>query len=279
MRSLHVAVAQINSKAGDITGNFARLKRQVRSAAAVGVEVILFAETVIHAYDVSKENLALAQPLMGPIGSELLHLAKEFNLSILAGFLQREGDCVYNSHLVARPDGRLESQAKCNLTPKELAAGLTAGPRKRREFEFSGIKTAILICADSGIEGISTELADNGVEFCFLPTAGGGSLDQMLKESALSTPDGQAQYAKDRECVFESAAIVRDRKLFQCGFASANALGFDGRSACHRGHCMIVDGNSVLRAQIPGTNVLEHQQDQMAHAVLSFPPPSNARRG
>ena len=75
VRSLHVAVAQIASKAGDIDGNLRRLKCQVRSAAAVGVEVILFAETVIHAYDVSKENLALAEPLAGPIGREMLSLS------------------------------------------------------------------------------------------------------------------------------------------------------------------------------------------------------------
>jgi hypothetical protein len=38
----------------------------------------------------------------------------------------------------------------------------------------------------------------------------------------------------------------------------------------HQGHCSIVDKNRVLRAQIPGTNVVEHFLDQMAHAVLYF---------
>ena len=173
---------------------------------------------------------------------------------------------------MAHPDGRLDVQAKFNLTPTELAAGLSAGPKMRHSFEFSDVRTAILICADTGIDGLSTNLVDERIEFCFIPTAGGGTLNQMLRESALSNADGLSRYAKDRECVFQSAAIVTEKKSVPCGFASANALGFDGRAACHRGHCMIVDNNFVVRAQIPGTNVLEHQQDQMVHAVLSFPP-------
>ena len=33
---------------------------------------------------------------------------------------------------------------------------------------------------------------------------------------------------------------------------------------------MIVDNQQVMRAQIPGTIVLEHMQDQMVHARLDF---------
>lgn len=40
---------------------------------------------------------------------------------------------------------------------------------------------------------------------------------------------------------------------------------------CHMGHCMIVDNRGVMRTQLPGTPVLEHQQDLMTHAVLQFP--------
>jgi hypothetical protein len=54
------------------------------------------------------------------------------------------------------------------------------------------------------------------------------------------------------------------------GFASANALGPVGNQTCHQGHYMIVDNQRVMRAQIPGTIVLEHMQDQMVHARLEF---------
>lgn len=34
---------------------------------------------------------------------------------------------------------------------------------------------------------------------------------------------------------------------------------------------MIVDNEGVMRAQIPGMIVLEHQQAQLTHAELRFP--------
>ncbi len=63
---------------------------------------------------------------------------------------------------------------------------------------------------------------------------------------------------------------VSETECLYTGFASANPLGPVGEETCHQGHCMIVDANRVLRAQIPGTNVLEHMQDQMVHVELHF---------
>ena len=270
MRRLHVAVAQIHARTGDVAGNLARLERQVRCAAIAGVEVILFAEAVAQGYDLSPENLALAEPLDGALGRRLSELAAAHRLAILAGFLEREEGLVYNSQLVAWPDGRRARERKHNLSEAERAAGLAAGPRERALFDFNGVRCAILICADTGIPGLRPELARRGVEFLFIPTGGGGKRAEMLHESDLDTPAGRAAYVRDRAIVHKPEALVEPEAGSVAGFASANALGHDGREAYHRGHCMIVDRHGVLRAQIAGTNVLEHQQDQMVHAELSF---------
>lgn len=84
---------------------------------------------------------------------------------------------------------------------------------------------------------------------------------------------GRAENAtgKCRE-VFKPDALVNLKKDGGIGFASANALGPVGRETCHMGHCMIVDNQGVMRAQIPGTPILEHQQDRMVHARLNFAP-------
>ena len=47
-------------------------------------------------------------------------------------------------------------------------------------------------------------------------------------------------------------------------------IGPVGERTCHVGHCMIVDNRGVMHAQIPGTPVLEHQQDRMTHAKIAF---------
>ena len=64
--------------------------------------------------------------------------------------------------------------------------------------------------------------------------------------------------------------ILDEKECPATGFTSANALGPVGRQTCHQGHCMIVDHQRVMRAQIPGTIVLEHMEDQMIHARLQF---------
>ena len=274
MRQLHVAVAQINARAGDLAGNQQRMLRQIRSAAAVGVEVILFAETCMHAYDLAPETLALAEPLGGPLTRQLTAWAREYRLAILAGFWERDGERIYNSHAVARPHGSLGVQRKHNITPPEIEAGISAGPRERTVFEFNGVRTAVIICSDSGIEGLSDDLRGQRIKFRFCPTAGGGIIGDKpipyLHETELADPANRETYHTYRGYVCITKPSMSEEECPVCGFAAANAMGFDGRGVTHMGHCIIVDNHRVLRAQIPGTNVIEHHQDQMVHAVLNF---------
>jgi predicted amidohydrolase len=50
MRTLHIATAQIHS-GGPMEETLQRVDRQIRSAASVGAEVILFSEVALHGYD------------------------------------------------------------------------------------------------------------------------------------------------------------------------------------------------------------------------------------
>ncbi|MHB9133286.1 MAG: carbon-nitrogen hydrolase family protein [Armatimonadota bacterium] len=273
MRQLHVAVAQINSVGGNPQANLQRILPQVQSAAAVGVDVILFSETSIHAYDMSPENLALAEPLGGPLTSQIGAWAKQYNIHILAGFLEKNGDQLHNSHVIARPDGTLLVERKHYLTPTELNAGLTPGKRERTVFEINGVRCAVLICADSGIEGIYEEIDQQGVEYRFHPTAGGGFINNQpipyLHEEELADPEKRKLAEEYRKYVLVADAFTNLDKNTH-GAASANAMGYDGKNIRHMGHCIITDRFGTLRAQIPGTLIIEHQQDQMVHALLTF---------
>ena len=271
MRTLHVAVAQINAKATKVRDNLRRIHSQIKSAAAVKVDAILFAEVAIHGYDFSAKNLALAQPPDGPIGQQLSRWADRYGLTIMAGFLEAEAAGHYVSQLVAQAGAKPFAQRKHSITPDEIKAGFAPGPRERTLFRIKDVTCAVLICADTGIEGIHAELRQQGVEYLFIPTAGGGTLDQMLHEADLARPEIAQKYTEVRPRVFNTQAILPEADCKFPGWASANALGYDGKERCHQGHCMIVDRQRVMRAQIPGTIVLEHQQDQMVHAVLSFP--------
>ena len=272
MRTLHIAAAQVHS-GGPIQKTLERVERQVSAASTVGAELILFAEGALQGYDydLTKEMLvSLAEPIDGPNCSEISRMARQYGLAIVIGFFERAGDLFHNSQLVAYPDGACRVERKHVFTQGEKDAGLTPGPEERTVFEFNGVRTAIIICADSGIKGLHEALKEQGVEYRLCPAGGGGKMAEMLHESDLLTTEGRKKYEENRPRVFKTEAILDEKDCPYTGFSAANALGPVGVKTCHQGHCMIVDNSRVMRAQIPGTIVLEHQQDQMVHAVLTF---------
>ena len=271
-RRLHVAAAQIHS-GGAMEETLQRVERQVTAASAMGANVILFSECALHGYDydMTPESVrAVAEPVDGPHCRRILDMAQRRRIAILIGFLERNGDAIHNSVLIARPEGTLETARKHMLTEGEVAARLTPAPRERTVVELNGVRCAIIICADGGIEGLHEELSAKGVDYRFCPTGGGGKIGDMLHELDLQTPEGRARYIANRPRVFKTEAMLDEKECPATGFASANALGPAGRQTCHQGHCMIVDNQRVMRGQIPGTIVLDHMEDQMIHARLQF---------
>jgi predicted amidohydrolase len=267
-----VAAAQVHSR-GPVAETLRRVERQVAAAAAVGADLILFAEGALQGYDGDMTHAsvrAVAEPADGPNCRRIAALAARYRITILIGFMERDHGLIFNSVLVAPPRGRVTTARKHKLTPAETRAELTPGPRERTVIEVNGVRCAIVICADAGIRGLHKRLRDAGVDYRLCPTGGGGKVGDMLHEKDLQTAAGRAKYRANRPRVFKPAALLSRKECPFTGFTAANALGPAGRRTCHQGHCMIVDNRRVMRAQIPGTIVLEHMQDQMIHAVLSF---------
>ena len=271
-RNLHVAAAQIHS-GGPIDDVLKRVERQVVAAAAVGAEVILFSECALHGYDgdmMPDSVRSVAEPMDGPHCRRVLKLAERHRIAILIGFLERNGEAIHNSVLIARPDGTCATARKHILTEGEVRARLTPGLRERTVVELNGVRCAIIICADGVIDGLHEDLRAQGVDYRFCPTGGGGKIGDMLHAADLLTTEGRTRYVENRPRVFKTEAILDDKECPFTGFTSANAMGPVGRQTCHQGHCMIVDNQHVMRAQLPGTIVLEHMQDQMIHAAMQF---------
>ena len=274
MRSLHVAVAQIHSQAGQVATNLDRLRRQVASAAAVGVQLTVFCESAIHAYDLTPATMALAEPADGPICQKLGQLARQYQMTIVAGFFERAPEGYYNSAAIAQPAGPLLVQRKVLVGAKEKSVGLVAGTIPRHFFTVNGVRCGVLICADSASREIKDEMVKGKVDLRCHPTAGGDLIEGIkihaISEAELATPQGRMVAEYYRKFVFKAETFMGGGDK-QMAFASANALGHDGGSVTNLGHCMIVDRFGTVRAQIPGTIVKEHQQDQMVNQVLSWP--------
>lgn len=272
MISLHIASAQVHS-GGSVQENLARIETQVRAAAVVGVDVILLAEGVLQGYDygmTTEWTRRIADEAGGPATSKLLAMAKQYNIVILAGFIEKDGEQFYNSHLIAYPTGKFLVQRKNQLTSTEKNALLTPGPEERQVFDIKGVKCALIICADCSIPDVYKKMHDNGVQYLFHPCGGGGKMSEMLTEEQLKTEAGRKSYIDNKKRVFLDNPIHHNPDNPYFGVTTCNALGPVGEETCHQGHCIISDNNNVIRAQCPGTNVLEHMQDQMIHAIINF---------
>ena len=272
IRTLHVAAAQIHS-GGTIDENLDRIACQARQAAIAGADVLLVAEVAMQGYDydMTREAVeAAAVSVDSPPCDRVVDLAAELGIVLLVGFLERAQDALYNSVLVAWPNGTREAARKHMLTDGETGAGLVPGDRDRLVIEINGVRIALIICADGGLEGLAEMLKQKRADVRFCPTGGGGKMADMLHEDELLTEEGRRKNAENRPRVFKTEAIVTGDDSSVKSFVSANALGPVGEATCHQGHCMIVDQDGVVRAQMPGTIVLEHQQDQMIHASLNF---------
>jgi len=269
MRSIHMGVAQIQSKAMDVQGNLSRMHRQIQAAAVSGVEAILFAETCIHAYCLYPENLALAESLDGAISSQVSEWAQKYNMTIMAGMLEKSELGIHNSHIVASPAGSVFTVRKHNLTQNEINAKIVPGQMERTPFDINGVRCGLIICADHGVAAIYDDIKTKGIEMLFMGTAGGGYRKDYIAETDLAAPENLLKYIDNRTRVFIPHAVIPAHE-FKLALATANALGDDGVFMTHQGHCLIIDRHRIVRAQIPGTNIADHFLDQMAHAVLYF---------
>ena len=270
MRSVHVAAAQIQSKAFDVQGNLDKMLAQIKSAAAVGVEAIIFAETCIHSYCMYPESVALAEPLGGPVCETVLGWAREYGMVIMAGMLEKSELGIHNSHVVAYPDGSAFTIRKHVQTPFEVDAKLVPGVAERQVFEINGVKCSLFICADSAMTDLYDKLKEKGVELLFYGTASGGYRKDYITEAEAGTPEGLLKYIDESRPRFYEPRQTIPAGEFKVAKAYANSLGDDGAFMTHPGHCLIVDRNRIVRAQINCTNVVEHFLDQMIHAVLYF---------
>ncbi|MFK4300970.1 MULTISPECIES: carbon-nitrogen hydrolase family protein [unclassified Paenibacillus] len=124
-----VTVANINFHAewGNKTGNLARIKEYIQSAAEQGAKIILFPEMALTGYNIEKDSTAMqienAETIPGPAANELALLAQKHNAYIIVGMPERDAidsSILYNTALVVGPGGIVGAYRKIHPVGHEL---------------------------------------------------------------------------------------------------------------------------------------------------------------
>lgn len=266
---IKLSVAQSLCYPGDVEGNLRRMEPLVSQAASADARLVLFAEGGVTGYEAAARSLDRAVVLGDDTCRQLHQMARQYQIVIAAGFMERNKDSIHISHGVFYPDGNLVVQRKTKPGPPEQKiAAFKPGPEERVLFEVEGIRCAITICADSGIENIYRKLSDAGVQLLLAPTAGCGPRHLGFSEASLDDPDTFERYLQAAESVVFVKEAIRKCRKYRIALAACNQMADDGIDYFHPGHSSIVDTTGEVAALIPGTFVFEHLRPRVAWGVI-----------
>lgn len=103
---MRIACAQFQPVLGDLRANRDQVER--RAAEAAGVDLLVFPELASSGYAFAsrEEAMAASEPARdGPFARLLVELARRHRMFLVAGLCERDGDRLYNTAILAGPDG------------------------------------------------------------------------------------------------------------------------------------------------------------------------------
>lgn len=178
MNNILAASVQFHHTASDKVANLEKIRSFVAEAAAQRVELIVFPEMCItgywHVRKLSKADLlALAEPASaGDSTRELLALAAKYQMTIGAGLIELgEDGAMYNSYVVAMPDGRTACHRKLHAFEHEA---IRPGNRFTVFDLPQGVRAGVLICYDNNLIENARITALMGAEVLLAPHQTGG---------------------------------------------------------------------------------------------------------
>ncbi len=260
MNPLTISVAQFEPKDGDKRVNLVVMEDLIQRAKQEGSEVISFHELCTTGYtflrDLSKEEIdQLAEEIPeGPTTQQLMGLAAEYDMIVLAGILEKENGQYYNSYVGVNGHGVIAKHRK--LHPF-ISTYLTAGS-DYTTFELKGWKAGILICYDNNvIENVrATTLL--GAEIIFAPHVTGCTPSSMPGRGYVADEVWQARH-RDPDSLRKEFLGPKHRgwlmrwlpaRAYDNGvyYAFSNPIGYDG-DHLKGGNAMILDPYGELLAE------------------------------
>ena len=157
-------------------GTTAQEKREqyaglIARAAEQKADLVVLGETLTY-YGSGRTPGETAEPIPGPSSTYFAELARKHGLYIVAGLFEREGRAVYNSAILAAPDGTLAGKyRKVALPESEIEAGVTPG-LEYPVFDTRFGRLGIMICYDGFFPEVARELTKRGAEVIAWPVWG-----------------------------------------------------------------------------------------------------------
>ena len=171
MRDIRIAAAQFEYRNGDKQFNLSRVRELTKRAVEQGAEIVSFHECCLSGYSFvqtfSREELReLAEPVPeGPSVRELVGIAREYRVPLLAGLFERQGEQIFNTVVCVTGEGLVARHRKLHTF---VSRHLTPGS-EYTVFDLAACKCGILICYDNNLPENVRITALMGAEVIFMP--------------------------------------------------------------------------------------------------------------
>ena len=143
----------------------------IAEAAKQRADLVVLPETLTY-YGLGKTYAECAEPVPGPSSEYFGALAREHNLYIVAGLIEREGHLIYNVAALLGPDGKLAGKyRKVSLPRSEVAGGVMPG-EDYPVFDTRFGKLGMMVCYDGFFPEVARELTNRGAEVIAWPVWG-----------------------------------------------------------------------------------------------------------
>jgi predicted amidohydrolase len=143
----------------------------IAEAARQGADLVVLPETLTY-YGSGRSYAECAEPIPGPSTEYFGRLAREHNLHIVAGLLEREEHLVYNVAVLIGPEGTVAGKYRKVCLPRsEIEGGVTPGT-EYPVFPTRFGKLGMMVCYDGFFPEVARELSNNGAEVIAWPVWG-----------------------------------------------------------------------------------------------------------
>ncbi len=143
----------------------------VEEAARKKADLVVLPECLT-LYGSGRSYAECAEPIPGPSTEYFGRLARQHDLYIVPGLLERDGHLIYNVAVLIGPDGRVVGKyRKVTLPRSEITGGVTPGS-DYPVFDTRFGKVAMMICYDGFFPEVARQLSNRGAEVIAWPVWG-----------------------------------------------------------------------------------------------------------
>ncbi len=171
-RTVRLATVHFKPSGGRTPADNCRMYEPlIAEAARRKADLVVLGETLTYV-GLGKSYQDVAEPIPGPSTDYFGRLARQHNLYIVPGLLERDGHLVYNVAVLIGPDGKLIGKYRKVCLPRGEVDGGVAPGSDYPVFPTRFGTVGLMVCYDGFFPEVARELSNRGAEVIAWPVWG-----------------------------------------------------------------------------------------------------------